>query len=33
VVGSTGAKAFHERVEKEMAYWGPELKRLGISEE
>ncbi len=33
VRGSTGANGFRERLVRESAYWGPELKKLGISEE
>jgi tripartite-type tricarboxylate transporter receptor subunit TctC len=31
VAGGTGAKAFGDRLASEAAYWGPELKKLGIS--
>jgi tripartite-type tricarboxylate transporter receptor subunit TctC len=31
VAGGTGAKAFGERLASDAAYWGPELKKLGIS--
>ena len=27
------ARAFRERIEREAAYWGPELKKLGIQAE
>ena len=30
--GMTGAKGFGERVARDFAYWGPQLKKLGISE-
>ena len=33
VVGGTGGKEFAERLAQETAYWGPELKKLGISGE
>ena len=33
VAGATGAKGFGERLAREVAYWGPELKKLGISEQ
>jgi tripartite-type tricarboxylate transporter receptor subunit TctC len=33
VVGGTDGKGFRERLEREAAYWGPELKKLGISGE
>jgi tripartite-type tricarboxylate transporter receptor subunit TctC len=31
--GTTGAAGFRERLEKDVAYWGPELKKLGIQGE
>ena len=31
--GMTGSKAFRERIERETAYWGPQLKKLGIQAE
>jgi tripartite-type tricarboxylate transporter receptor subunit TctC len=30
--GMTGAKGFGERLARDYAHWGPELKKLGISE-
>ncbi len=33
VAGGTGGKEFAERLTRETAYWGPELKKLGISGE
>ena len=30
--GMTGAKGFGERIARDFAYWGPQLKKLGISE-
>jgi hypothetical protein len=32
VIGATGAKGFGERLAREVAYWRPGLKKLGISE-
>ncbi len=31
--GMSGSKAFRERIERETAYWGPQLKKLGIQAE
>jgi tripartite-type tricarboxylate transporter receptor subunit TctC len=31
VVGGTGAREFGERLAREAAFWGPELKKLGVS--
>jgi tripartite-type tricarboxylate transporter receptor subunit TctC len=31
--GATGAKGFTAKLEKDTAYWGPELKKLGIQGE
>src|SRR5204863_267569 len=31
--GTTGSAGFRARLEKDAAYWGPELKKLGISAE
>jgi tripartite-type tricarboxylate transporter receptor subunit TctC len=33
VGGATDGKVFRERLEREMAFWGPELKKLGIAAE
>ena len=33
VTGATGAKGFGERLVREAAFWGAELKKLGISEQ
>jgi hypothetical protein len=33
VVGGTDGKGFAERLAKDSAYWGPELKKLNISGE
>ena len=33
VVGGTDGKGFAERLTKDAAYWGTELKKLGISGE
>jgi tripartite-type tricarboxylate transporter receptor subunit TctC len=33
VAGGTGAREFGERLAADAAYWGPELKKLGISEQ
>jgi tripartite-type tricarboxylate transporter receptor subunit TctC len=33
VTGATGAKGFGERLARETAYWGPAVKKLGISEQ
>jgi len=33
VMGATGANGFRARLERDSAYWPPELKKLGISEE
>jgi tripartite-type tricarboxylate transporter receptor subunit TctC len=33
VAGGVGGKEFGEKLAKEVAYWGPELKKLGISGE
>jgi hypothetical protein len=33
VGGATDGKAFRERLEREVAFWGPELKKLGIAAE
>jgi tripartite-type tricarboxylate transporter receptor subunit TctC len=30
--GMTGAKGFGERIARDYAHWGPQLKKLGISE-
>ena len=30
--GMTGAKGFGERIARDFAHWGPQLKKLGISE-
>ena len=31
--GTRAADGFRERLARDVAYWGPELKRLGISGE
>jgi tripartite-type tricarboxylate transporter receptor subunit TctC len=31
--GTLDAKAFRARLEREFAYWGPEIKKLGITAE
>jgi hypothetical protein len=31
--GETGSKGFAEKLNKAVAYWGPELKKLGIQGE
>src|SRR5262245_39424086 len=31
--GMSGSSAFRERIERESAYWGPQLKKLGIHAE
>jgi tripartite-type tricarboxylate transporter receptor subunit TctC len=31
--GTTGAAGFRARLEKDAAYWGPQLKKLGIQGE
>jgi tripartite-type tricarboxylate transporter receptor subunit TctC len=31
--GMTGSKEFGERIAREVAYWGPQIKKLGISAE
>jgi len=31
--GMSGSSAFAERLERETAYWGPQLKKLGIHAE
>jgi hypothetical protein len=33
VVGGTDGKGFAERLARDSAYWGSELKKLGISGE
>ena len=31
--GTRGAEGFRERLARDVAFWGPELKRLGIGAE
>jgi tripartite-type tricarboxylate transporter receptor subunit TctC len=31
--GTTGSAGFHDRLVRETAYWGPQLKKLGIQEQ
>jgi hypothetical protein len=31
--GTLGASAFRTRLEREFGYWGPQIKKLGITAE